>query len=87
MKNGLVGEFAAQKIRKLALDIERYSSENADYQSSHYASIMSRIKLIGDRRIKAYLLSRMDKGDKDKEIELLKERIKELEKQISNEGH
>lgn len=56
MKDGLVGEFASRKIRALYERIEK--GENSE-------EIVKEVMMIGDERVKNYLLSEMSRRDKD----------------------
>lgn len=98
MKNGLIGEFAAQKIRKLSFEIEELVGEcgklsdtgkvmNSDgflFGGNRIHNLRSRIDMIGDERIRAYLNSRLDMADPNEEIRYLKERLAFLEQQFNN---
>lgn len=85
MRNGLVGEFASEKIRRLAKNIEQFSEHSINENYDDYKSLKDKINIIGDERIRRYLLSRLDKNFKETEIERLQKRIKELEEQRENE--
>ena len=90
MENGLIGEYAVSKIKKLAADIEQFRDENHDsvVKSSDedvvIHNLTAKINLIGDERIKSYLFSRLGLTEEQREIERLKRRIKELENNEKN---
>lgn len=56
MKDGLVGEFASKKIKALYEKIEK--GENGE-------DIVKEVMMIGDERVRNYLLSEMSRRDKD----------------------
>lgn len=90
MENGLIGEYAVSKIKKLAADIEQFRDENHDSVAKSsdedvlIHNLTAKINLIGDERIKSYLFSRLGLTEEQREIERLKRRIKELENNERN---
>ncbi len=97
MEHGLIGEFASEKIRKLSSEIEELVAEcgilsdtgkvmNSDgflFDGNRIHNLRSRIDMIGDERIRAYLNSRLDMADPNEEIRYLKERLAFLEEQFN----
>lgn len=75
MENGLIGEFAQQKIRQWAKQVEEnfFSDE-----------LLKSINLIGDERIKDYLMREIAAGDIDAEIAYYEKKIKELREAKEN---
>lgn len=71
MNNGLVGEFAQQKIRKIQKDIED-GVMGAD-------DIEKEINMIGDRGIRAYLQTMLDENNKRDMLAYYKSKVEELE--------
>lgn len=70
MKNGLVGEFAQEKIEQWSNDIEE----------DHITDELKRnVGLIGDERIKDYLMKEMAAKNIDAEIAYHEEKIKQLQ--------
>lgn len=97
MEKGLIGEFASEKIMALNKDIEdliAMQGEEVMDEAAAVKSILSpdidfdelrrRINMIGDRRIKTYLHSRLDLIDPEQEIRRLKERLSMLESKINH---
>lgn len=93
MENGLIGEFASEKIKALNKEIECVVSGdkgNDDPTVAHHRlsdkeyldSLRIRINMIGDKRIKSYLSSRLNIADSNEEIRRLKEYIANLESSI-----
>ncbi len=82
MENGLIGEFALEKIKELSKGVEDFVStkdrRNEDENIRVRSALLKRINMIGDRRIKGYFMSRLDLSPKDLEIEMLKREIAEL---------
>lgn len=91
MENGLIGEFASEKIKALNDEIEELISffkkeGHGKYHQSlsvdipnKSAELRKRINMIGDQRIKVYLNSRLNLIDPEEEIRTLKERLSQLE--------
>lgn len=75
MEDGLIGEFAQQKIRQWAKDVEEnlFSEE-----------LEKSISLIGDERIKDYLMREIAGRNIDAEIAYHEEKIKELREAKEN---
>lgn len=71
MENGLIGEFAHKKLNQVIEDIETGSVSEATRKT---------IALVGDDRIRTYLLKRIAVQDIDSEIAFHEERIRELKK-------
>ena len=82
MENGLIGEFALEKIKSLSKDVEGFvTSKHRRNENDNVrvkSALLNRLNIIGDRRIKSYLMSRLDISPKDLEIEMLKREIAEL---------
>ena len=75
MKDGLIGEFAMNKIRQWETEIkENHISEN----------LKKNISLIGDERIKEYLWGKMATRIVDAEIAYHEEKIKQLRQKKAN---
>lgn len=71
MENGLIGEFAHKKLNQVIEDIETGCVSEATRKT---------IALVGDDRIRTYLLKRIAVQDIDSEIAFHEERIRELKK-------
>lgn len=71
MSNGLVGEFAQQKIRKIQSDIKDGVRPADDIEKE--------INMIGDRGIRAYLQTMLDENDQRDMLTYYKNKVKELE--------
>lgn len=83
MEHGLIGEFARHKIEQLSTDIEnvnRYNPEIGGMSKIDWIKdIKLRIEMIGDKRIKQYLISRLEAHIPELEIARLKKRLRQLE--------
>lgn len=77
MNNGLIGEFASQKIKELAEEIER-----GDWCTNRARSEQLKIKIeeVADERIRSYLYSRVYHANPREEIRTLEDRIRKLRK-------
>lgn len=96
MEQGLIGEFAAEKIKALSSEIDglvkKSEQDNNLNQDDDLVfvglqkmkELRDKINLIGDKRIKTYLHSRLDIIDPSDEIRRLKRRIAELEAERDN---
>ncbi len=69
MKNGLIGAFANKKLKQVIKDIETGNVTTVTHKT---------IAIVGDDRIRTYLLSRIP--DIESEIEYHKAKIRELKK-------
>ena len=93
MEHGLIGEFASEKIMKLASEIDTLVNETKEspeyrynmneggilFDGNRVKNLRNRIDIIGDERIKNYLHSRLNTVDPYEEIRYLKERLSFLE--------
>lgn len=83
MERGLIGEFARYKIEQLSADIEKLDEYNPEIsgmsKTNWIKDIKLRIEMIGDKRIRQYLMSRLETKVPELEIARLKERLRELE--------
>ncbi len=68
MENGLIGEFAGKKINELLIRIH----------SGDITNINKGIQLIGDERIKGYLVSELSKENKELAIKYYEYQIERL---------
>ncbi len=92
MEKGLIGEYAVSIIKRLAEEIEDFHRICIDHpedfteedKALHLENLTERINLIGDERIRSYLLSRLGLSREQLEIERLKRRIEELENNERN---
>lgn len=86
MENGLIGEFASEKIRQLSQTIENIAFPSSSIDKTHIDDLRQMIDMIGDKRIRLYLHSRLELRCPEIEIEWLKARIKQLESKQKSEN-
>lgn len=76
MKEGLIGAFASDKIERMYKRV---------IGGEHGEKLINEIQLIGDERIKGYLLHEMSKNDYDARIAYFEARIEQLKREKANE--
>lgn len=81
MDQGMIGEFAMEKLRSL----ESRVKEADNLGKEAFNNLMHEINLIGDIRIREYLLNCIPESKKRDEMSYLRARLHELEKRESNE--
>lgn len=85
MNSGLVGEFASGKIKSLVSEIDesvsKTSKDRPQLSAEHTQQLVERIEMIGDVRIRQYLISRMELISPELEIKRLERQIEELRKE------
>ena len=85
MEDGLIGEFAKNKILLLNKEIESLRPENVGNDlDTKYKALLYRINMIGDVRIRNYLTKRLNNKYPLGEIERLEARIHELRSRALN---
>ena len=72
MSEGLVGDFACEKIMKLQEDIEK--------KERPYAEIRREIEMIGDEKIRMYLLSKLEEDNHMAMIAYYENKLRELKR-------
>lgn len=78
LESGMIGEFATQKLKSIMKRIEEFDYSKEEYDEK--ANLMKEINLIGDVRVKEYILWKLsERGERDEILSFYKSRIRELE--------
>ena len=79
LENGLIGKFASAYIEDLDKDIDAYLQSIIKKDSlKERESLLKRINLIGDERIRGYFQYRLDDDDRKRLIAFYQKRLREL---------